>query len=115
MTKLEFDVLDKSKNLERSPEARYNTITAGLDSKPDMYEVVTFNESDRDYNLRVYRDSQTTSTISIERNLEENKSPLLVIVGRNDEEIKTALKRIKSITPDIFNFKHIKEKSEDGK
>ena len=108
--KTEFEILDKSKGLERTAEARYNAIVSCLDGKSEMYEIVNFDEADPNYSMKFYRDGKTTAAISIEVDLENDKSPLLTMVSGNEDEMGATFKRIKSVIPDVFSFRKIGKK-----
>jgi len=106
MAELEFKVLDKEKGKGRDPHARYEIIVGGLDGNPEMYDLVSYLEGN-DGNLHSYRDCKTTAGISVEnathRTGEDSTHLILVGVGEMDE----TLSRLKSVVPDIFDFKGI--------
>ena len=100
MASREFEVLD-IKGTERTAMGRYEVIKACLDGDNKRYEYVASIEDNCGY-LSVYRDSETSSAISLEVDAnQENVS--LKFVGERIQFAET-LEGIVSMTPRVFNF-----------
>lgn len=100
MTSKIFEILNK-KGKDRAPLARYEIFVGCLDGN-SMYEEVSRSEGNHGY-LTVYRDSRTTTAISIE--VDPNQDHTFISLFGDNRQIRKTLEDITSITPKIFRLK----------
>ena len=92
MTKLEFDVLDDRKEMD---SMKMYAVLAGAIENKENYERVLKHEDSCGL-FSVYRDAETTATISVHSESSGEDSAYLSLIGEEDK-INDALKGIESI------------------
>ena len=104
MTKLEFDVLDDRKEMD---SMKMYAVLAGAIENKENYERVLKHEDSCGL-FSVYRDAETTATISVHSESSGEDSAYLSLIGEEDK-IKDALKGIESIILKRIKLKQISE------